>query len=337
MLWVVRRRASPQVAWAAVVFTALLPTVSVGLRRSFSQYFAGLSSPAGISGPGLQFYLADLCPDLLFSVLLVWTIVPVIDHLYELDKRIWLLSGTFAGLAVLTKSSGSPLLLFAWLSTLICVLAANCCQIQRTLLTALWSTVPFAILITPWVLDSGAQMAYQYLYENFFGSQSAIYANLHPNLVEEAGFYWQHFQDHMGHIEGWAMLAIGLISSVFLFVRKTAARRDVRLMAMLGVSVVLYALVSASPNKNYFLGLPYYLVVWAFSWSALASVLEKRVRCHHLISWALLLIVCTYAGFQAAGGFYSLENWPSQGRLAVQENRQVVQRIVADLRHTGQQ
>jgi len=122
------------------------------------------------------------------------------------------------------------------------------------------------------------------------------------------------------------------LASSILLVRRAVGRRDVRLMALLGVSIALYVLVSVSLNKNYFLGLPYYLMLWAFSWSALASVLEKRVRRNHFTSWALLLIVCTYAGVQAAGGFYSLENWSSQSRLAAQENRQVVQRIAADLR-----
>src|SRR5262249_27596136 len=64
---------------AAVAMTAVLPIFSVTARATLSQYLSGevdlRTSP----------YLADLRPDLLFAILLLWTTVPLIERRQCLD------------------------------------------------------------------------------------------------------------------------------------------------------------------------------------------------------------------------------------------------------------
>jgi len=330
-LWVIRRRTCRQVIWIAVTFTSLLPTISVGLRASVWEYFAGSTALSSYSSSiGLQWYLADLRPDLLFSVLLLWTIVPLIECVHDLDRRIWLISGTSSGLAVLVKSSMSPILLFAWALTITYVLAVNGHRLRLTVLTSLWSLLPFAMLVTPWALVGGARSTWEYLYVNFT-VQSAFYSNVYPTFLSEATYYWNYFPTHIGNLEGWTILVIGLALSLFSFCKRTG-RKDSRIIAYLGTPAALYILLSVASNKNYFAGLSYYLLLWLFSWTVLASFLRTRACRNRIVSSLLLLILCMYAGFYVVAGFYSLQNVPMERRLAIQENKRVTQEIAMDLR-----
>jgi hypothetical protein len=332
IFYVIGRRGNRQVTWVAVGFTMLLPTVSVSLRATLMNSPIDLwNSPMGSGltpNPGLQWYLADLRPDLLFAVLLLWAVVPLIEAVHRLDRGKLIISGTAAGLAVLVKASMSPELLLAFFLTMVYVLAANRHQLRSTVFTCVWSLLPLALLVTPWALVGGARVSFQYIWANALGPQRVLWSNPNATVLSDLRYYWNYFPVHMGNFEGWAILAVGLALSFYSFLRKS---KDGRMVAYLAVSGALWLLVSATTAENYFLGLPFYLMLWLFGWAVLASFL---MAVHHKgsIRWLMVLILCMYVGFQVVGGVYAYQNWPTVATLAGQENRQVTQRIAADLR-----
>jgi len=337
IFYTIGRRGCTQVTWLAVAFTMLLPTISVGLRASLMNssidlWNSTMASAALRPNADLPWYLADLRPDLLFAVLLLWTIVPVIESVHTLNRRIWLISGSFASLAVLVKASMSPVLLLAWVITVAYVLTANRHQLRSTVSTSIWTVLPLAVLVAPWALVGGARITFQYIWAGVLGPQQVFWSNPNPTLLSEFGYYWSYFPVHMGNFEGWAMLVVGLALSLYSF-RKKIVRRDSRMAAYLVVSTALWIMVSATPAKNYFAGLPFYLLLWLFSWAVVASFLNRRAKHHkRIIAWLMPLILCMYVSFQIVGGVYAFQNWPATATLAGQENRQVTQSIAADLR-----
>lgn len=325
------------VRWLAVAFTTLLPTISVSLRASLMDSSLDLWNSSTVSSTlrpnaGLQWYLADLRPDLLFAVLLLWAIVPLIESAHTLDRRVWLVSGTFASLAVLVKASMSPALLLAWVITVTYVLSINRHQLRTTVSTGLWTFLPLSVLVAPWAVMGGARVTFQYIWANAVGPQRVFWSIPNSTLWSELSYYWACFPVHMGNLEGWAILAVGLALLLYSF-RKKIARKGNRVIAYLVVSAALWILVSSTTAKNYFAGLPFYLMLWIFSWIVIASFLNKTASRHkRMIAWLVPLILCMYVSFNIVGGVYMFQNLPSAATLAGQENRQVTQVIARDLR-----
>jgi len=326
IMWVIRRRGDARMAVTAVVFTSLLPTISVGLRSSTWEYFTGRVTF------GLEWYLADLRPDLLFAVLLLWAVVPLIEHACNLDRRTLLVSGVSAGLALLAKPSASPMLLLAWGLGISYVLVVRWRKLQSTiLLICLWTLLPFGIMVSPWALAGGAKWVVEYYHQNLIVGRN-IYSNPHATLLSEATYYWKLFQFHMGHAEGWVGLGVGLLALAITW-RRTG-HIDKRLLSYLALSAVLYGLVSATPNKNFFVGLPYYLLLWLFSWAALATIVKTWIHSNRnrTVIWILPLVLCLYVGAIIGGGFYALQNWPVEERGVGPGNRAVTLQIAQDLK-----
>ena len=322
--WVVRRRGCATVAWLAVLFTALLPTISVSLRSSAWEYFTG----ANVFGPG--WYLADLRPDLLFAVLLLWTVVPLIERVDNLDRCTWFVSGAAAALAILAKSSTTPVLLLASGLTVVYVLIVNRRRLLATVATAAWGIVPFVILLIPWVFVGGPRTTATYVYHHMTVARP-LWSNPDATFFSEAGLYWEFFAYHMGRYEGWLFLGLGLVWWLAR-IRKGRGKGDGRLLAWLLVAGALYALASATPNKNLFLGLPYYLLLWLFSWAALAHSLNTLSRRSRLARICLILLPTLYGSIVVGAAFYALHYWPLEKQLRPLESREATQQIARDLR-----
>lgn len=323
MLWLIRRRAGTCLALVAALFTALLPTISVGLRSSGWEYLTGRVIF------GWEWYLADLRPDLLFAVLLLWSVVPLIEHVKNPNRRTWLVSGGCAGLAVLTKASASPVLLLAWGLAIAYVLISNRQYLLVVLLKSLWGFASLAVLLTPWALAGGARYTVDFLYQLLTVHRST-YSNPQATFVSEAIYYWNLFSFHMGHVEGWVLLGAGLLLSLATLWKKWGGR-DNRLFAFLGISAALYTLASATPTKNYFIGLPYFLLLWLFSWAAVVPFLKRLAQRSRVMIGVLVLVFSLYAATVVGGGFYALQQWPAEERLGGPENRKATQQLAADL------
>ena len=333
ILWVVRRHGGNQVKWLAVACTGLLPTVSVGLRASLLSQYRALWNPSSVlvsgvsSNAGLEWYLADLRPDLLFAVLLLWSVVPLIEFAHSLGRRVWLISGTFASLALLSKSSMLPALAITWAIAIAYVGLVNRYQLRRSFLLGLWAVLPFLLMTGPWVMMGGLRITVNYILANAIGPESMFWSNPSPTVLSELGYYWRFFPIHMGN-EAYLFLAGGLAVSLYLV--STMSVRAKHMFAYLAISAALWILVSLSAGKNYFIGLPYYLMLWTLSWMGLASFVDGKIR--QIRRLFLVVILCIYVGFQIAGGAYMVGYLSSQPSLLGYANRQTTQDIAADLR-----
>jgi hypothetical protein len=93
-------------------------------------------------------------------------------------------------------------------------------------------------------------------------------------------------------------------------------------------------LVTVTSAKNYFLGLPYYFLLWIFSWAVLASGLKRWADASPHRRAVLVLVSCAYAGVVILGGFYALWQWPAEEKKIGQKNREVTMRLASDLKRT---
>ncbi len=325
--WVVRKRGSATVGWVAVLFTALLPTVSVSLRTSGWEYLAGVNLGRGALG---GFGLADLRPDLLSAVLLLWAVVPLIENVNRLDRPTWFLSGTAAALAILVKSSTTPVLLLAGGLTVVYVFTVNRHRFLTTAETGAWGLFPFATLLTPWLLAGGPRTMITYLSHNLTAGRP-LWSIPNTTFLAEATHYWWVFPHHMGWWEGWVFLGLGLLFWIAKL-RRREGQESHRLLAYLLVAGAVYGVVSATPNKNFFVGLNYYLLLWLFSWATLASSLTVLAQRSRMAFTCLILFAALYGGFVMGAAFYALQNWPEEKQLRPPQNREVTQLIARDLR-----
>ncbi len=325
---VIRRRSGARLAWTAVAFTCLVPTISVGLRSSFLEFLT-----ARVYFPH-EWYLADLRADLLLAVLLLWVVVPLLEDLRRshstLTRRTCLVSGISAGLAVTVKPSAFPEVLFVCACALVYVLITNRRPVA-VLRSLAWAMLSFIIIVAPWALVGGATIWIEYIYAN-----STVYAILWSNpdatILSEATYYWRLFPVHFGPVESWAILGAGIGAFVYMLWKRHV---DKALIGYLCISTALWLLASAAPAKNFFIGLPYCFLLWVFSWIALAQVVHVRIRRRRLTSYVMILLVCSYAGTMIVGGFYSVGKSPIYDtgvRWAASENRLVTQQIATDLR-----
>jgi hypothetical protein len=325
VLWVMRRRSGSRVAWVAVVFTALLPTISTDLRWSLTTYVTRTIVLSDLAP-------ASLLPDLLSTALLLWTVVPLVERVHDLDRSTWLISGAAAGLCILAKSSMLPELLFVSVLAVGYVFTVNRSRVKPTIFTSIWCLPPLAILTTPWALAGGARLTMWYEWYQSFTANRVLWITVGSlSDITNWTYYWDRFPLHIGWIESWTMLGIGLALSLASVLRKST-HKDSLIIAYLGISGALYLLITVTPNKNFIIGLPFYFLLWIFSWRALTPFLTRWVTRNRIAPWVLISILLVYTGFSVGGGFYALQNWTDESSRTWAGNTQVVKQIATDMR-----
>jgi hypothetical protein len=170
------------------------------------------------------------------------------------------------------------------------------------------------IIVVPWILLGGIEWVYIYLTSNY---GSPVYTNLNSSLFTGITYYWDLFPQHMGYIEGGGILFLGICILIFLVIKKGLKSLDLRNIAYLGISGILFLGVAFLPNVNYFLGLPYYLFLWIFSWFMISSLLVLSRKNMDTIMKFLIGIIIIYSVLLISGGFFALHelsvNHPSYG------------------------
>lgn len=326
VLWVSRRHGSYKTAVVPLLLTALLPTISASLRTGVSEYFA--PTILMFAPTTTQAYIADLRPDLLSSVLMLWAVVPLFEHLENPDKRTWLVSSTAAGLCVLAKSSTLLLGLCAWGIAIAHAFISNRSQFLATFRSAVWGLIPFSLLVGPWVILGGANVALAYFLSNVFSP--LWWTNSHPTFVSEATYYWQLFPLHFGYFESWILVALGLAATLASLVRFGILRCR-EMLGYLIIAIALYGLVSASLDKNYFLGLPFMLILWILTWRSLCPYLKEWFA-HRKKFIVALLFLSIYVTVNVFAGFSGAYGLPAYEQRYMAENRNTVRNIAADMR-----
>ncbi|UBF24122.1 hypothetical protein K9N68_20640 [Kovacikia minuta CCNUW1] len=324
LLWVIRSRSNAYIAWTCVMITGLLPIVSTSLRAAAKYYF---SSPVEITRFGryvIDWYLTDARPNVFCTVLLLWAVVILVEHVRCLNRNLLLLVGTFAALSLLAKATYLPMIIIMMGLTLLYVGWVNRNQLRSTILTCCWGLLPFLILTLPWAIAGGLRFTIDYIYWNAIVNGSA-WAKANRTFLSESIYYWNLFPKWFGP-EGWLVLILGVLS--FGILGAKLKRVDDRLLAYLGLAAIQYGFVSASQVKDYFSGNLYYLLLWIFCWIAISPVLLWVSRGFKALP---LVFVGLYLVLVLSRGIYASLNWFPEYQVGLQ-NYTMIQQIGKDLK-----
>jgi hypothetical protein len=319
--WMVRRRAGWQAACAGAMFTVLLPTVGPNF---LSAALGNQIYPRG--------YLADLRPDILCAAFVTLSVVLMIEHVHTFDECTAILSGLSVSLAVLAKSNAILAIVLANGMAATYLVFVNRRELRKTLTLMLWGFLTIILLLTPWLLAGGFEKTIVYV-KLVFTSQLPRYSDAHPTLRGQIGFYWYFLVRHMG----WMTVAFASLTPVLLFLSR-AKRRAVKAsidqpLAYLIIAAALFAAVALSVLRNYFLGLPSYLLLWIYCWVSFVSWMNpvstrtKRVSSGLLFVAALSIVV---AGVQ---GIRNMHTWNGNEFAEGHQDRLALQELAFDLRH----
>jgi len=319
IFWIVRRRKGACAGYAAALFTALLPTLCLNLRS------AALGHEVSYHG-----YLADLRPDILFAAFVMLAVVFMIEHAQSFDEWTSLLAGSAAAFAMLTKSTAISAVVLACGSAALYVLWVNRKKPLSTLSTMLWALLAMAILLMPWILAGGIEMTVTYV-KLVFTDQLARYSNPHATFQSEITHYWTWLVQHMGP----ETVVLAILSPVFLLLsRKNKGSLPSPIHQQIAYFVIaasLYVLVSATPAKNFFLGLPCYLVLWIYCWASFTSVpLSKFLN--QRVAWGLLSLAVLTVSIVGIRGMQNLRSWQGHEFEEGRQDRAVMQQVALDLR-----
>jgi hypothetical protein len=316
--WVVRRRVGLGASWAAALFAALLPTLSLNLRSAAAGHQL---YPGG--------YLTDLRPDLLFAAFLMLAVVLTVEHAQTFDERTAILAGSAAALAVLTKSSAMAAVFLACGLAGAYVLFIDWGNVGRNLRTSLWVLLTFAILLTPWLMAGGFDLTTVYIRE-VLTVELPLYSNENPTIRSELTYYYPLLLDHMG----WQTVVLVLASPFMLILsfRKTMTCGLREALVYFLIAAALYGLVSASLAKNYFLGLPSYLVLWIFCWLAISTFITCWPRWTSRIGGSLLVVAIVTVALTGVLGARGLNSWQGHEFEEGRQDRAVMRQIALDLR-----
>jgi hypothetical protein len=295
-LWIGRRHGGMGFALFMAAIALILPTISPNAISALSY---------GITGrfDGSYVYIADLRPDLLYSVLLVLAIVLLIEGAANPGTWLMLVDGGIAGSAILVKSSTAPLTLCVWGITLAYFGWRQ--RENRGRLVSLygWAGAAFVGVILPWGLLGGFRTTMIYLTQSALGASGVfLYGLRNASLAQVLAYYWDWFRYHMG---------LGPIGALILLVIlhlvrprtlvRTSSWSDV--FAYAGLAGVLYAIVTAETVKNYFLGLPAYFLAWVLLLILAAGTWRWVMAAESAASFALggmglilAFAILTYAG-----------------------------------------
>jgi hypothetical protein len=298
--WIVRNRGSRSLAVAAVGLTAILPVVSAAVRASSREFITGQAHY------GELFSMEDLRPDFFAIVMVLCCIVPLAERYRAPTLSTYLVSGAFAGAAVLAKPSTGPLVLVAWGLTLAVIWFWNRGRPGILRMTALAGVV-MAVLITPWAVRGGISATIDRYYSaavTYKGAYSTVLD--FPDLIM---YFLRTIPTQLGHVEAWIVIAGSVLLTVALL------RRQLELPEWIygGLALIFYASLTSTTNKNVNVGVFFNLSLWIFflaGASRLVSrqwpvVTTKRGSSFVLSSIAIYVVVIYGLGAVA------LANWPA--------------------------
>jgi hypothetical protein len=295
-LWIGRRHAGVGFALFMAAMATMLPTISPNAIGVLHDHITGKFD-------GNYLYLADLRPDMLYSVLLVLAIALLIEGATNPGVVLMLIDGGVAGSAILVKSSTAPLTVCVWGGALAYFGWRQ--RGYRRRLAPLYGSaaVAFIAVILPWGLLGGFRTTAEYLTHNALGASGVfLYGLRNAGLAQILGYYVEWFRYHMGT----GTIGVLVLLMILHLVRPrtlvpTSSWLDVSAYAVLAAG--LYAIVTAETVKNYFLGLPAYFLAWVLLVILAAGVWRWVVAAKPAASFALgsvaLLLACAslaYAG-----------------------------------------
>lgn len=322
--WIVRARATREMAAAAVAITALLPMISAGVRSSSWEFLSGWANYPENWG------LDDLRPDFLATVLILWSIASLAEHHRAPRRSAYLMSAAFAAAAVVTKPSTAPFALAAWALALglIWLWRRGAATLRLTALAVSF----LVILLIPWAIAGGGVVAaISRFYEAAVKYRAAYSASVY--LPERITYYLVRLPSQLGQVE----VTVVIIGSLFLTIMMLRRRLDRAEMTYAGLAAFFYVAFSIPANKDPNIGEWISLPVWIFFLAGasrfLAATWPGKVR--HA-SPALLAAVGVYVFLAYSLGLFALENWPANERGSNSQLRTVTTELAQELgRHVS--
>ena len=317
MFWFVRRRWNSSVAWFAVAITAFLPTA-----------VPALAACARGSGREASFeicWLGDLRPDFLAAILVVWAAALVSDNVDSFRRSYFICSGIAFGLACLTKPSAMPAFVMVWGLVWVYFFALNVRHLKRAAVFCTLSVSIATAILFPYLALGGYGHVKAYVWDAVV-TNKALWSVASSPLADFT-YYWVWFDRHLW-ISGWLLLITGLGAAAVAMYKRDPIDRAA--LGYLAIAAAWYLLVAMTKAKNPFLGLPFYLFLCLFSWSAIAAA---RRRLPSKTSEVLCLAALSLGSLVMAAGTGSFLAWNHNEPLPpIGRNKEVLRQIALDMR-----
>ncbi len=318
--WIVRNRSSRSMAIAAVGLTALLPIASAGVRASSWEFFTGQA----IYG---EFWsLDDLRPDFFAIVMALCCIVPLAERYRAPTLSTYLVSGAFAGAAVLAKPSTGPIVLVAWVLTLGVIWFWNRRRPGMARFNLL-AVIVMTVLITPWAVRGGISATIDRYYSAAVTYKGAYSTVLNfPDLIL---YYLRTMPTQLGHVEAWFVIAGSVLLTVALF------RGLLELPEWIygGLVLIFYASLTSTTNKNVNVGVFFTLSLWIFFLAGASRLVSRRwpAVTKRRASPYVLAAIATYVVAIYGLGIVALANWPANEQRSNQQLLSVTKEVAHEM------
>ena len=296
--WIVRTRATPAAAVAAMALTAVSPMVSAGVRAASWELITGRSDYAESWG------LDDLRPDFLAGVLVIWSVAALAEGGRNPRRSTFIVSAAFAAAAVLTKPSTAPFALAAWGLALALMWVWR--PGMQSVLRAALAAVVLVVLLAPWgIAGRGFTDTLTRLREGTVTYGATYFPKV--DLVESVTYYFVRLPNQLGQLEVVLAAAAGLVLIVLL-VRRKLERPEVMYAALVAF---LYFALTVPSAKNPNLGEWISMSVWLFLLAGVTRLAGVRWPSRiNGSSRAVLAAVGVYVLLVYVAGVLALANWP---------------------------
>ena len=235
-VWLGRRHGGEGFAICMAAAATMLPTISPNV-------IAALGSASTKSFDIDTPYLADLRPDMLYSVLLVSALVILVERARSPNAYVMIFDGMLAGAAILVKSSTAPLTIGIWGLALLYFGSWHLRELPRLFQLYAWACAAFMLLFLPWGLAGGFDATLRYI-KDVMGPEGAFQYGLRDaSVVRTLAYYWTWFRYHMGIAPALALAALAGIRVVWPRAL-TFASSWPDLFAYGGFALILYAMSS---------------------------------------------------------------------------------------------
>jgi 4-amino-4-deoxy-L-arabinose transferase-like glycosyltransferase len=317
--WIVRARATREMAMAAVALTALLPMVSASVRASSWEFLSGQANYAENWG------LDDLRPDFLAAVLILWSIASLAEHNRAPRRSAYMVSAAFAAAAVLTKPSTAPFDLAAWAVALGLMWWWR--RGAATLRLPALAVSVLVILLIPWAVAGGGAVAtISRLYEAAVTYRAAYSATVY--FPDRLIYYLVRLPSQLGQIES-AVVIIGSLFFTIVMLRRHLDRAEVMYA---GFVAFFYVIFTIPANKDPNIGEWISLALWIFFTAAVARMAAARWSGKlRGASPAVLAAVGTYVLLVYSLGMVALANWPGNERGSYAQLQTVTAELAQEL------
>jgi len=304
--WIVRTRATPAAAGAAMALTAVSPMVSAGVRAASWELITGRTDYAESWG------LDDLRPDFLAGVLVIWSVAALAEGSRSPRRSTFIVSAAFAAAAVVTKPSTAPFALSAWglALALMWVWRPRMESVRRVALAA----AVLLVLLAPWgIVGHGFSDTLTRLREGTVTYGATYFPKV--DLVESVTYYLVRLPNQLGQLEFVLAAAAGLALIVVLVRRSRFAGLDRPEVMYAALVAFLYLALTVPSAKNPNLGEWISMSVWLFLLAGVSRVAVLRWPSRiNGSSRAVLAGVGVYVLLVYVAGVLALASWPQPER-----------------------